>query len=124
MFTVKQVGEVKTGLKRITLLSDDGSETVVNVSDSIHYLVAFAQVGPSKEEGSPAEVLVKGDVEIVGELYYQIGKSHPDLVRHCVRRSTEKVAKSIIDEIKRSGVDPIGEALKKMPTPEAKGGWN
>jgi len=110
---------------RITLLEADGSETVINVNDTIHFLLAFAKVDMEQPENNfPGEVLVQGNVEVVGEMYYQIGNENPDLIKHCVRRSTEAVARKIFAEIKKSGVDPIAEALKKMPTPEAKGGWN
>jgi len=34
-----------------------------------------------------------------------------------------KIARSISEEIKRSGIDPIGEALKKME-PKEKARWN
>ena len=126
MFTVRKVGEKSiTGVKRIILIEDDGSETVINVSDAIHYIIAFAKADPEKpEEGVAAEILVKGNGGIVAEMFYQVGEGHPDFIKHCIRRSTEKIAEVVMSEIKKSGVDPVVEALKKMPTPEAKGGWN
>ena len=125
MPTVKvvQTGEAKTRLKRITLLEEDGSETVINVSDNVHYIVAFVNTDPALKEGFPAEIMVGGEIDNVGELFFQLGNIHPDLIKHCVRRSTEKIANTVLAEIKRSGVDPIGEALKKME-PGEKARWN
>jgi hypothetical protein len=117
----------RSGVTRITLLEADGSETVINITDAIHFFFAFAKVdvdGIKEGDGFPGEVLVNGNPNVLGEMYFQLGNQHPDLVLHCVRRSTEKIAHKIMEEIKKSGVDPIAEALKKMPEPEAKGGWN
>jgi hypothetical protein len=69
------------------------------------------------------ELLVKGAVEVCGEILFQAGNRHPELIAHCVKRSTKQMAMKVIDEIKKSGVDPIGEALKKMD-PKEKERWN
>jgi len=111
----------KTNVKRITLTEEDGSETVINVSDSLHFIFGFVNIDGEK---SPMEILVYGSPDVLGETYYQIGNHHPDLIKHCIRRSTELLAEKVMDEVKKSGVDPIGEALKKMPTPPGGGGWN
>lgn len=120
----KGLEQKKAWVTRITLLEDDGSETVINITDEIHFLFGFSKVSKAGEPEIPMELIVVGDSGIIGEIYYQAGNLHPELIAHCVRRSTEAMARKVLAEIKRSGVDPIGEALKKMPTPEAKGGWN
>lgn len=117
----------RSGVSRITLLEADGSETVININDTIHFFLAFAKVNVEEtKEGSafPGEVLVSGNVNVLGEMFFQLGNQHPDLVRHCVKRSAEAMIRKVSEEIKKSGIDPIEEALKKMPTPGAKEGWN
>lgn len=111
----------KTNVKRITLTEEDGSETVINVSDSLHFIFGFVNIDG---EDPPMEILAYGSQDVIGEIYYQLGENHPGLIKHCVRRSTERLAKKVMDEIGKSGIDPIGEALKKMPTPPGGGGWN
>jgi len=108
----KRLNDRPTELTRITLTEKNGTETIINVSDNLHFILGFAKSG---EDPAPMEILVCGDVDIVGEIYYQLGKNNPDLIKHCVRRATERTAKKVMDEIKKSGIDPIGEALKKMP---------
>lgn len=110
----KKVEDRVTGVTRITLLEADGSETVINVSEDLHFIFGFVKCGKEGGVDVPAELIVKGDVGIVGELFFQAGNQHPELIAHYVRRSTEMMAKKVMEEIKRSGADPIGEALKKI----------
>jgi hypothetical protein len=125
--TTKSVAAGRSGATRISILEADGSETVINLTDSIHYFLAFAKVNVEDVKegaGFPGEVLVGGSVPVLGEMYFQLGEQHPELIAHCVKRSTEKIARKIFEEVKKSGIDPIAEALKKMPPPSEKGGWN
>jgi len=129
MFTIKaKKVESKRGkpseIKSITITEADGSETVINITDDLHFIFGFTKVGPDGGVDVPMELLVHGSADVVGEIFFQAGNENPELVKHCVKRSTEKIAHKIMDEIKRSGVDPIGEVLKKMPPPSEKGGWN
>ncbi len=129
MFTIKaQKVEGRSSkaseIKSITILEKDGSETVINITEDLHFIFGFTKVGKEGGVDLPMELIIHGNADIVGEIFFQAGNAHPELVRHCVRRSTEKIAHTIIDEIKKSDIDPIAEALKKMPPPEAKGGWN
>lgn len=114
----------KTEVTRITLTEKDGSETIINVTPEIHFLLGFVKTGENKV---PMEILVYGVPQVLGEIFYQMGNSHPELVKYCFRRDAEKVAAKIVEtiqKIEKSDVDPVAEALKKMPTPEDGKGWN
>lgn len=130
MFTIKAEKveggkrEKASEIKSITILEKDGSETVINITEDLHFIFGFTKVGKEGGVDLPMELMIHGNADVIGEIFFQTGNAHPDLIRYCVKRSTEKTAHKIVEEIKKSGVDPIAEALKKMPTPEAKGGWN
>lgn len=101
---------------RITLDESDGSQTVINISEDLHYLLGFTKVG--KEEGKevPMEISVHGNQGVVGEIFFQIGEQHPELIHYCARRSAVELAKKAVEELKKSGVDPMAEFLKNAPT--------
>lgn len=121
---VRETGQKQTEIARITLLKRDGSETVINISESIHFIFGFAKSDPKQPSpDNDMEIMVAGNEEICGEMYFQMGKAYPPLVDYCVRRAKEKIARAVIAEINRSGIDPIGEALKKMERGE-KARWN
>ena len=115
---IKEVEQRKTKIARITILEQDGTETVINVSNAIHFIFGFAQADttkPSPPEGCKMEVMASGSTEILGEIFYQIGNANPKLVHYCFSRDAEGLVNKIVEKAKASGVDPLTEALKKMP---------
>ena len=122
---IRETGQRRTEITRITLLEKDGSETIINVSEAIHFIFGFAKSDPKKPSAeNEMEIMVYGVEEILGEMYYQMGRQAPFLVNYCVGKAKENMAKVIVAEIKRSGIDPIGEAMKTMSPPAKKEGWN
>jgi hypothetical protein len=57
------VSSSKADVVRITLTERDGRETVLNVTETLHYFLAFAVVDVDSKERqeSPMELMVKGD---------------------------------------------------------------
>jgi len=105
MFTIKVTASSeskKTGIKRITILEEDDSETIINVSDDLHFFLGYIKVGKDGGNSVPAEWIVKGDNDLIGELYYQMGEEHPDLLDICARRVMEKTWACL----KARGIDP------------------
>ena len=113
---VRETGQKRTKIVRITILEQDGTETVVNASESVHFIFGFAQADRDKPSNeNPMEVMMTGDIEVLGEMFYQIGNANPELVHYCFRRDAEAVAEKIVKKMKESGTDPLDEVLKKMP---------
>jgi hypothetical protein len=93
--------EKKINITRITLLEADGAETVINVTEDLHYLFAFTKVPEGGGKGLPLEILVKGTVRVCGELFYRIGENHPDLITFCAMRSIEQNKDEMLSAILR-----------------------
>ena len=122
---VRETGQKRTEIARITLLERDGSETVINVSEAIHFIFGFAKSDPNKPSpDNDMEIMVYGNEEVCGEMYFQMGQAYPPLINYCVMKAKEKMARAVIAEIAKSGIDPIGEAMKTMPPTSKKAGWN
>jgi hypothetical protein len=100
-----------TGVTRITLLEEDGSEKVLDITEDLNFIFAFVTAGPDGGKGLPLEFLVKGNENIVGEFFYQIGVTHPEIIRYCRKRAIEKALK----ELRAKGIDPGAEAFKNAP---------
>ncbi len=91
----------KTNITRITLLEANGGETVINVTEDLHYIIAFTKVPPEGGKGLPLEILVKGTVRVCGELFYRIGENHPELITFCAMRSIEQNEDEMLSAILR-----------------------
>jgi hypothetical protein len=69
-----KIDERPVGVKRITLLEDDGSETVINVTDDLHLLLGYARCGPDGGRNIRMEVIVKGTDVVVREILSRLGE--------------------------------------------------
>ena len=109
MSDAKVVKRGETNITRITLLEDDGSETIINVTDKIHFLFSYAQVDRKLTGvGQPMEILIKGDPEVCGEMFYQMGRNHPRFIAYVALKALERQSKDMtLDKILRD-VEPQG----------------
>ncbi len=114
----QKIGERKTNITRITLLEEDGSETIINVTEDLHYFFGFMKVSKEGGVGVPMELLIKGDVGVCSEMFYQLGEAHPALVNYCAKKAAKKIIGIVADEMKKQGKNPMDEILKNMPGPE------
>jgi hypothetical protein len=108
---VEKIAERETNVVRITLTEADGSETVINVDEDVHYIFAFVKVSLKRGVEVPLETFIKGNTNVCGEMFYQIGEAHPEIIRHCRKRAIEKGLK----ELRAAGIDPDAEAFKNTP---------
>jgi hypothetical protein len=109
----KRLNDRKAELVKIVLYEKDGTETVIDLDEHLHYIFSFTKT-KSKEDGErfvPMEIIIRGNVDIVGEMFYQLGERNPSLIEHCARRA---FAKSL-EMLKAKGVDPTEEAFKIVP---------
>ena len=100
-----------TDVARITLTEADGNETVINVDEDVHYILAFVKVSLKRGVEIPAETLIKGNENVCGELFYRIGVEHPEIIRYCRKRLIE----AELNELKAKGIDLAAEAFKNAP---------
>jgi hypothetical protein len=100
-----------TGVTRITLLEEDGSEKVLDITEDLHFIFAFVKVSEKRGVEIPLETLIKGSTNVCGELFYQIGEAHPEFIRHCRKRAIERA----LEELRAAGIDPDAEAFKNTP---------
>lgn len=100
-----------TGVIRITLLEEDGSEKVLDITEDLHFIFAFVKVSEKRGVEIPLETLIKGNTNVCGELFYQIGEAHPEIIRHCRKRAIEKGLK----QFRAAGIDPGAEAFQNAP---------
>lgn len=100
-----------TGVTRITLLEEDGSEKVLDITEDLHFIFAFVKVSEKRGVEIPLETLIKGSTNVCGEILYQILESHRPLIEHCRKRAIEKGLK----ELKAKGIDLAAEAFKNAP---------
>ncbi len=108
-------------LKSITLRGEDGSETVINLTDNVCLLFGFmATPSETKTEVTGMELLVHGRKDVVAEMYFQLGEIHSELVKYCVMRSAQTMIERAQEKMKAQGIDPLTEALKKMTPPEGR----
>jgi hypothetical protein len=107
----KRLNERPTDLIRITLTEKDGSETIIHLDEDLHYFFVFSKADPKKDRYVPLEILIKGDVDVVSEMFYQLGEAHPSLIEHCAKRALAKT----LEQLKAKSVDPGEEAFKVAP---------
>jgi hypothetical protein len=100
-----------TGVVRITLTEADGSETIINVDEDVHYIFTFVRVSKERGVEIPAEILIKGSTNVCGELFYRIGIAHPQIIQHCRKRAIEKA----LEQLRAKGIDLGAEAFKNAP---------
>jgi hypothetical protein len=106
-----KISEKPVDIVRITLTNSDGTAQEINLTDDLHFILGFVRVGPEGGPDVPVETLIRGSINVVGEIYYQAGNSHPGLVAHCVRRDFEKT----LERLTAKGIDPIDEAFRLLP---------
>jgi hypothetical protein len=106
-----KISEKPVDIVRITLTNSDGTAQEINLTEDLHFLLGFVTVGPEGGSDVPVEFIVKGKVAVVGEIYYQAGRNHPELVAHCKRRDFEKS----LEQLRAKGIDPISEAFRLLP---------
>lgn len=107
----KRLNGRPTDLTRITLTEKDGSETIIHLDEDLHYFFVFTKADQKKGGYVPVEILIKGDVDVVSEMFYQLGETHPSLIEHCAKRALVKT----LEQLKAKGVDPGAEAFKNAP---------
>ena len=107
----KRLNDRPTELTRITLTEKDGTETVIDLDDNLHYLFTFTRAKAKEDRFVPLEIIIKGNVDVCGEMFYQLGEAHPSLIEHCAKRAFQKS----LAMLKAKGVDPIEEAFKNAP---------
>ncbi|MGB7632032.1 MAG: hypothetical protein WBM29_13270 [Candidatus Deferrimicrobium sp.] len=100
-----------TGVTRITLLEEDGSEKVLDITEDRHFIFAFVKVSLKRGVEIPAETLIKGNENVCGELFYQIGLAHPEIIQHCRKRAIEKGLK----KLRAAGIDLGAETFENTP---------
>lgn len=101
----KRLNGRPTGLTRITLHEEDGTKTEINLDEGLHYFFVFSKAEDSKEgRFTPVEILIKGDLDIVSEMFYQLGETHPSLIEHCAKRAFEK----IVEQLKFQNAPVVG----------------
>ena len=106
--------EEKTDVARIVLIERDGSETIINVTEDVHFIFGYAKASPGTISQIPMEISVKGVGIVVAEIFYQIGEQHPLFVAYCVSRESQKVLEKVTEDMKAQGTDPLSEILKNL----------
>ncbi len=107
----KKFNDRPTELTRITLTEKDGTETVIDLDDNLHYIFTFTRVKAKEDRFVPLEIIIKGNVDVCGEMFYQLGEAHPSLIEHCAKRALAKT----LEQLKALGVDPGEEAFRNAP---------
>jgi len=107
----KRLNNRPTELTRITLTEKNGTETVIDLDDTLHYIFTFTRAKANEDRFVPMEIIITGNVDVCGEMFYQLGEAHPSLIEHCAKRAFLKS----LAMLKAKGIDPDGEAFKKAP---------
>jgi len=107
----KRLNDRKAELTKIILYEKDGRETVIDLDDNLHYIFTFTRAKAKGDRYVPLEIIIKGNVDIVGEMFYQVGEAHPSLIEHCAKRAFQKS----LEQLKAKGIDPGEEAFKIAP---------
>ena len=82
-----------------------------NLDDNLHHIFTFTKAKAKEDRFVPMEILIKGNVDVCGEMFYQLGEAHPSLIEHCARRAFQKS----LEMQKAKGIDPVAEAFKNLP---------
>jgi hypothetical protein len=104
----KKLNDRKAELTKIVLYEKDGTQTVIDLDEDLHYIFTFTKAKVKGDGFAPMEIIIKGSVDIVGEMFYVIGEAHPSLIEHCAKRAFQKS----LEMLKARGIDPIEEAFK------------
>jgi len=107
----KRLNDRKAELAKIILYEKDGRETVIDLDDNLHYIFTFTRTKAKEDRFVPMEILIKGDVDVVGEMFHQVGEAHQSLIEHCAKRAFKKS----LEMLKAKGCDPEAEAFKIAP---------
>lgn len=107
----KRINDRPTELTRIVLIEKDGTEQIIDLDDDLHYIFTFTRAKAKGGTCIPMEILIKGSVDICGEMFHQLGEAHPSLIEHCAKRAFQKS----LEMLKAKGVDPLSEILKNLP---------
>jgi hypothetical protein len=107
----KKINDRKAELVKIVLYEKDGTQTVIDLDDTLHYIFTFTRTKAKGDRFVPMEILIKGDVDVVGEMFHQVGEAHPSLIEHCAKRAFQKS----LEMLKARGIDPEEEAFKVAP---------
>jgi len=107
----KRLNDRKAELVKIVLYEKDGTQTEIDLDDNLHYIFTFTRAKAKEDRFVPLEIIIKGNVDVCGEMFYQLGESHPSLIEHCAKRAFQKS----LEMLKAKGVDPIEEAFKIVP---------
>jgi len=97
-----------TKIARITLTDTDGLIEEFQTGDNFHFILAFAKCGPDGGKNVPAEIIAVGSTVVLGEIFYLIGETHPELLDICAR-------KTLVKALKARDIDPGAEAFKNAP---------
>jgi len=95
-------------ITRIALTSKDGTVEEFTMGDNFHFILGFAKCGPDGGKNVPAEIIAVGSTVVLGEVFYLIGETHPELLDICARKSLAKA-------LKARDIDPGAEAFKAAP---------
>lgn len=104
----KRLNDRKAELTRVVLYEKDGTETVIDLDDNIHYIFTFTRIKAKEDRFVPMEIIIKGNVDVASEMFYQLGEAHPSLIEHCAKRAFQKS----LAMLKAKGIDPEEEAFK------------
>jgi len=109
----KKLNDRKAELVKIVLYEKDGTQTVIDLDDTLHYIFSFTKTKSNGDEDRfvPMEIIIKGNVDVCGEMFYQLGEAHPSLIEHCAKRAFQKS----LEMLKAKGIDPVEEAFKIVP---------
>ena len=100
-----------TGVTRITLLEEDGSEKILDITEDLHFIFAFVKVSEKIGDEVPLEIFVKGNTNVCGELFYRVGVAHPEIIQYCRKRAIE----AALEDLRAKGIDLGAEAFKNAP---------
>jgi hypothetical protein len=107
----KQLNDRKAELVKIVLYEKDGTQTVIDLDDNLHYIFTFTKAKAKEDRFVPLEIIIKGNVDVCCEMFYQLGEAHPSLIEHCAKRAFQKS----LEMLKAKGIDPEEEAFKVAP---------